>query len=510
MSQREVRVRFAPSPTGPLHIGGVRTALFNYLFAKKQGGKFILRIEDTDSTRFVPGAEAYINESLKWLGLTLDEGVIEGGPFGPYKQSERKEIYKQYAQQLIDSGWAYYAFDTPEQLDALRAQHEAEKSTFAYDISTRNSLNNSLLLSDEETQARLLSGEPYVIRFKMPENVDVTARDLVRGEVTFNTNTLDDKVLYKSADQLPTYHLANIVDDRLMEISHVIRGEEWLPSLPLHVMLYRAFGWEAEMPQFAHLPLILKPSGKGKLSKRDGDKDGFPVFPLQYVSPEGEVASGYRESGYFPEAVNNLLALLGWNSGTEQEIFSLDELVNHFSIERVNKSGARFDPDKAKWFNHQYLIKKSDAELAQLYLPIIREKGFNPSLETVTTITGLVKERVNFVQELWEQSYFFFEAPLEYDDKVVKKRWKGDVPAFIGEVATLLESAAVWKAEELKQQVSDLITAKEQNFGGVMNALRLALVGGGFGPDLFTIIELLGKNDTVTRLRRAVEVIPAS
>lgn len=510
MSQREVRVRFAPSPTGPLHIGGVRTALFNYLFAKKHGGKFILRIEDTDSTRFVPGAEAYINESLKWLGLTLDEGVIEGGPFGPYKQSERKEIYKQYAQQLIDSGWAYYAFDTPEQLDALRAQHEAEKSTFAYDISTRNSLNNSLLLSDEETQARLLSGEPYVIRFKMPENVDVTARDLVRGEVTFNTNTLDDKVLYKSADQLPTYHLANIVDDRLMEISHVIRGEEWLPSLPLHVMLYRAFGWEAEMPQFAHLPLILKPSGKGKLSKRDGDKDGFPVFPLQYVSPEGEVASGYRESGYFPEAVNNLLALLGWNSGTEQEIFSLDELVNHFSIERVNKSGARFDPDKAKWFNHQYLVKKSDAELAQLYMPIIREKGFEPSLETVTTITGLVKERVNFVQELWEQSYFFFEAPSDYDDKVVKKRWKGDVPAFIGEVAALLETANMWKAEELKQQVSDLITAKEQNFGGVMNALRLALVGGGFGPDLFTIIELLGKNETVSRLRKAVEVIPAS
>lgn len=510
MSQREVRVRFAPSPTGPLHIGGVRTALFNYLFAKKHGGKFVLRIEDTDSTRFVPGAEAYINESLKWLGLTLDEGVIEGGPFGPYKQSERKEIYKQYAQQLIDSGWAYYAFDTPEQLDALRAQHEAEKSTFAYDISTRNSLNNSLLLSDEETQARLLSGEPYVIRFKMPENVDVTARDLVRGVVTFNTNTLDDKVLYKSADQLPTYHLANIVDDRLMEISHVIRGEEWLPSLPLHVMLYRAFGWESEMPQFAHLPLILKPSGKGKLSKRDGDKDGFPVFPLQYVSPEGEVASGYRESGYFPEAVNNLLALLGWNSGTEQEIFSLDELVNIFSIERVNKSGARFDPDKAKWFNHQYLVKKSDAELAQLYMPIIREKGFEPSLETVITITGLVKERVNFVQELWEQSYFFFEAPSDYDDKVVKKRWKGDVPAFIGEVAALLETANMWKAEELKQQVSDLITAKEQNFGGVMNALRLALVGGGFGPDLFTIIELLGKNETVSRLRKAVEVIPAS
>lgn len=510
MSQREVRVRFAPSPTGPLHIGGVRTALFNYLFAKKHGGKFILRIEDTDSTRFVPGAEAYINESLKWLGLTLDEGVAEGGPFGPYKQSERKAIYKQYAQQLIDSGWAYYAFDTPEQLDALRAQHEAEKSTFAYDISTRNSLNNSLSLSDEETKARLLSGEPYVIRFKMPENVDVTARDLVRGEVTFNTNTLDDKVLYKSADQLPTYHLANIVDDRLMEISHVIRGEEWLPSLPLHVMLYRAFGWESEMPQFAHLPLILKPSGKGKLSKRDGDKDGFPVFPLQYVSPEGEVASGYRESGYFPEAVNNLLALLGWNSGTEQEIFSLDELVNIFSIERVNKSGARFDPDKAKWFNHQYLVKKSDAELAQLYLPIIREKGFEPSLETVTTITGLVKERVNFVQELWEQSYFFFEAPSDYDDKVVKKRWKGDVPAFIGEVAALLETATMWKAEDLKQQVSDLITAKEQNFGGVMNALRLALVGGGFGPDLFTIIELLGKNETVSRLRKAVEVIPAS
>jgi len=507
MTRSKVRVRFAPSPTGPLHIGGVRTALFNYLFAKKHGGTFILRIEDTDSTRFVSNAEEYINESLAWLGLTVDEGVKEGGPFGPYKQSERKAIYKQYANLLLERGWAYYAFDTPEQLDALPAQCEAEKRTFAYDISTRTSLCNSLSLGDEETQRRISAGEPYVIRFKMPENVLVKASDLVRGDVTFNTNTLDDKVLYKSADELPTYHLANIVDDHLMEITHVIRGEEWLPSVPLHVMLYRAFGWEETMPQFAHLPLILKPSGKGKLSKRDGDKDGFPVFPLEYTSPEGEVASGYRESGYFPEAVINLLALLGWNPGTEQEIFSIEQLAEIFTIERVNKSGARFDPEKAKWFNHQYLIQKSDAQLAALFMPMLQQKGITVDSQKLQTIVGLVKERVNFVPELWEQTHFFFEAPTVYDDKVVQKRWKDGVPAFMLQLADLLALQSDWKDEVLKHAASEFITTSGQNFGNIMNALRLALVGGSFGPDLFTIIELLGKDETVKRIRSAVDTI---
>lgn len=505
MSENKIRVRFAPSPTGPLHIGGVRTALFNYLFAKKHGGDFILRIEDTDSTRFVPGAEEYINNALEWLGLNVDEGVLQGGDYGPYKQSERRAIYKQYAQQLLDSRWAYYAFDTPEELNAIRTQYEAEKRTFAYDINSRTQLSNSLTLSESEVASKIASGTPYVIRFKMPENVEVKASDLIRGEVLFNTNTLDDKVLFKSSDDLPTYHLANIVDDYLMKISHVIRGEEWLPSLPLHIMMYRAFGWEKSMPQFAHLPLILKPNGKGKLSKRDGDRDGFPVFPLEYTSPEGEVAAGYRESGYFPQAVNNLLALLGWNPGTEQEIFSLTELTKLFTLERVNKSGARFDPEKAKWFNHQYLVKEKNEKLAELYLPTLKKKGFSPSLDELTTIVGLVKERVNFIDELWEQTFFFFEAPTNYDDKVVKKRWKNSVPAFVEQLTQLFNEASTWKSEELKQMVADQITAQELNFGAVMNAIRLALVGGGFGPDLFTIVELLGKNEVVSRLEKAVK-----
>lgn len=507
MTQSSVRVRFAPSPTGPLHIGGVRTALFNYLFAKKHGGTFILRIEDTDSTRFVPGAEEYINQSLAWLGLKVDEGVKEGGAYGPYKQSERKEIYKKYADELIERGWAYYAFDTNAQLDALRATCEAEKQTFAYDISTRMGLCNSLALGNEEAQRRIDAGEPYVIRFKMPENVEVKATDLVRGEVIFGTNTLDDKVLYKSADELPTYHLANIVDDHLMEITHVIRGEEWLPSVPLHVMLYRAFGWENTMPQFAHLPLILKPSGKGKLSKRDGDKDGFPVFPLEYTSPEGDVASGYRESGYFPEAVINLLALLGWNPGTEQEIFSVEELAKLFTIERVNKSGARFDPEKAKWFNHQYLIQKSNAELAASFKSIIQSKGISLADIQLETIVGLVKERVNFVSELWNQTHFFFESPVAYDEKVAQKRWKDGVPEFMTQLAELFSTQPLWHGETLKHAAADLITQKEHNFGNIMNALRLALVGGSFGPDLFTIVELLGKDETVKRIEAAVKNI---
>ena len=511
MSQKKVRVRFAPSPTGPLHIGGVRTALFNYLFAKQNNGTFILRIEDTDSARFVEGAEEYINESLKWLGIVIDEGVIEGGDYAPYKQSQRKEIYKQYAQQLLEKDWAYYAFDAPEQLDALRLEYEAYRKNFAYDTVTRMSLINSLTLSKEETQKRIESGEPYVIRFKMPENVNVIANDLIRGQVSFNTNTLDDKVLYKSADQLPTYHLANIVDDYLMKISHVIRGEEWLPSLPLHVMLYKAFGWEDVMPQFAHLPLILKPNGKGKLSKRDGDKDGFPVFPLQYVSPEGEVSSGYRETGYFPEAVINLLALLGWNSGTEQEIFNMEELIKLFDIERVNKSGARFDPEKAKWFNHQYLINKSDKELAELFLPVLKEKGINDfDIKKLEIITGLVKERVNFVSDLWEQSAFFFIAPETYDIKVVQKRWKPEIPDFLLKVIDLYHKHENWNAESIKASTSELITSEEQNFGTVLNVLRLAMVGGSFGPDLFTIIELIGKEETIKRIEKAIKEIRIS
>lgn len=508
MIQSKVRVRFAPSPTGPLHIGGVRTALFNYLFAKKQGGTFILRIEDTDSTRFVPGAEDYINESLAWLGMQVDEGVKEGGDFGPYKQSERREIYKKYADQLVETGWGYYAFDTPEELDALRSQAEAEKKTFAYDMHTRMSMKNSLALSEEEVKQRMANGEPWVIRFKMPENVEVKTNDMVRGAVAFNTNTLDDKVLYKSVDELPTYHLANIVDDHLMEISHVIRGEEWLPSVPLHIMLYRALGWEDTMPQFAHLPLILKPTGKGKLSKRDGDKGGFPVFPLNWQLEDG-IAAGYRESGYFAEAVVNLLALLGWNPGDDRELFSMDELIEAFSIERVNKSGARFDPDKAKWFNQQHLIRKDNDELAALYAADLTNRGVNAEADYVAKVTELVKERVNFVSELWDQSAFFFQAPVEYDAKVVKKRWKGDVPAFMSDLTTELEKVAEWKADAIKAVISARIEAKGLGMGLVMNAFRLALVGGGFGPDLMTIAEMIGQEETIQRVQAAIEKLGA-
>ena len=506
MADRKVRVRFAPSPTGPLHIGGVRTALFNYLFAKKHGGDFLLRIEDTDQARFVEGAEAYINESLEWLGMTIDEGVAQGGDFGPYKQSERKEMYVQYADRLINDGWAYYAFDTPEELGARREAAEAEKTKFSYDINTRMGLKNSLSMSAEEVEKLIADGVPYVVRFKMPDNQEVSAVDMIRGEVKFNTAILDDKVIFKS-DGLPTYHLANVVDDYLMKVSHVIRGEEWLPSMPLHIMLYRALGWENERPEFAHLPLILKPTGKGKLSKRDGDKAGFPVFPLEWKSPGGEIASGYRESGYLADAVVNLLALLGWNPGTEQEIFSMEQLIETFSIERVNKSGARFDPEKAKWFNHQYLVNMSDAELASMFTPVLKEKGVDADQELVIRVVGLVKERINFVSELWEQVSFFFAAPEEYDPKVVKKRWKGDIPAFMTELASDLEEVSEWKADVVKESISVKIEAKGLGFGLVMNAFRLALVGGGFGPDLMTIAELIGKEETIARVKKAVETL---
>jgi glutamyl-tRNA synthetase len=500
-----VRVRFAPSPTGPLHMGGVRTALFNYLFARQNGGTFILRIEDTDQTRYVKGAEDYIIESLRWCGLEFDEGPVQGGNFGPYRQSERKAQYREFADLLIEKGHAYFAFDTAEELDIARKEAESEGRTFSYDEHTRLSMKNSLALSGEEVEKLIRNGAPYVVRFKMPEQAEmVDDEDMIRGKVSFRTSDLDDKVLFK-ADGMPTYHLANVVDDHLMEVTHVIRGEEWLPSMPLHVLLYRAFGWDK--PVFAHLPLILKPQGKGKLSKRDGDKLGFPVFPLQWTDPEtGDVSAGYREEGYFPDAFINMLALLGWNPGTEQEIFSKEELIKSFSFERVNKAGARFDPEKAKWFNHQYLINTSDKELAGFFGPVLVGNGVvPPPTDFLARIVSLVKERVSFVSELWEQMAFFFVAPSDFDAKVAKKRWKGDIPPFMGQLADFLDDVTTdWQADLLKEQVSALISEKEMNFGGVMNSLRLALVGGSFGPDLFTIVEMLGKEEVVLRIRKAV------
>lgn len=508
MSENKVRVRFAPSPTGPLHMGGVRTALFNYLFAKKNNGEFILRIEDTDQTRFVPGAEEYIVESLKWCGLNPEEGPGIGGDFGPYRQSERKDLYKKYADQLVTTGWAYYAFDTPEEIEALRKEAEAQKETFSYGIGTREKLNNSLKLSDEEVQKKLKNGDAYVIRFKMPEDTDVTEEDLIRGSVTFNTTkSLDDKVLFKS-DGMPTYHLANVVDDHLMKISHVIRGEEWLPSMPLHVLLYKALNWEDTKPRFAHLPLILKPVGKGKLSKRDGDKMGFPVFPLEWTDPKtGDVSRGYREDGYFPEAFINLLALLGWNPGTEQEFFSLEELSEVFSLERVVKSGSRFDPEKAKWFNRHYFQQKTVEELTSLFKPVLTEKGVEAGEEKISKVVSEIKERCEFVADLWEQSYYFFEAPEEYDAKTVKKRWKEDTSDKLKEISSVFESVENWNADDIKEAFSAFMNEKEWGFGMIMNPLRLSLVGGNMGPDLFVICEILGKDETVSRINTAVEKI---
>ncbi len=508
MTERKVRVRFAPSPTGPLHMGGVRTALFNYLFAKKHNGDFILRIEDTDQNRFVPGAEEYIIESLNWCGLNPEEGPGIGGEFGPYRQSERKELYKKYADQLVESGWAYFAFDTPEEIDALRKEAEANKETFSYGIGTRKNLNNSLKLSSEEVQQKIDAGENYVIRFKMPEDKDVTEEDLIRGSVTFNTTkSLDDKVLFKS-DGMPTYHLANVVDDHLMEISHVIRGEEWLPSMPLHVLLYKALGWEETKPKFAHLPLILKPVGKGKLSKRDGDKLGFPVFPLKWSDPKsGDVSRGYREDGYFPGAFINLLALLGWNPGTEQEFFSLDELGKIFSLDRVVKSGSRFDPEKAKWFNKHYFQGKSVEELSELFKPILEEKGVKASDKKINAVVAEIKERCEFVSDIWDQGYYFFVAPKEYDAKTVKKRWKEDTPNKLAEIVNMFESVEKWEAASIKDAFSGFMNEKEWGFGVVMNPLRLSLVGGNVGPDLFVICELLGKAEAIARITSAIENI---
>ena len=497
-------VRFAPSPTGALHIGGVRTALYNYLFARQHGGDFVFRIEDTDSNRFVPGAEEYIIESFRWLGIKFDEGVSFGGEHGPYRQSERRAIYRKYVDQLLDAGKAYIAFDTPEELEAKRQ----EIKNFQYDAHTRMMMRNSLTLPAEEVERLIADGNQYVVRFKIEPGEDVHVNDMIRGDVVIKSDILDDKVLYKSADELPTYHLANIVDDHLMEISHVIRGEEWLPSAPLHVLLYRAFGWEDTMPRFAHLPLLLKPDGKGKLSKRDGDRLGFPVFPLEWHDPKtGEVSNGFREQGYFPEAVINFLALLGWNPGTEQEMFTLDELVEQFDITKCSKAGARFDYQKGIWFNHEYILRKSNEEISKLFAPIVAGNGIDESMERITKVVSMMKDRVSFVKELWPLCSFFFIPPTEYDEKTVRKRWKENSAQVMGELAEVLEGIDDFSLENQEHIVMAWVESKGYKLGDVMNAFRLTLVGEGKGPGMFDISAFLGKEETLRRLRRAIEVL---
>lgn len=499
---KQVRVRFAPSPTGPLHIGGVRTALYNYLFAKKKGGTFILRIEDTDQARFVAGAEEYIMESLSWCGIVVDEGIREGGNYGPYRQSDRKEIYRQYADILIDKGHAYYAFDTPEKLENLRKESEKAGNTFIYNAEVRDKLTNSISLNEKEWHEKLEKEEPFVIRYKMPYNEDIHCNDIIRGHIVVNTGTLDDKVLFKS-DGMPTYHLANIVDDHLMEISHVIRGEEWLPSLPLHILLYRSFGWDS--PLFAHLPLLLKPDGRGKLSKRDGDKMGFPVFPLFW--PFGETAKGFREDGYYPEAFINMLALLGWNPGTEKEIFSMDELINAFSIDRVGKSGSRFDPEKAKWFNHQYLQNKTNTQLAIEFREFLRARGYNFDIIRLEILAGLVKERVSFTKDIWEQTDFFFKAPEIYDQEAIKKHWKENSGLLLMELKSLIENISDFSAAATEPVVKAWIDEKGYNTGAIMNPFRLVVVGALKGPHMFDIISWIGKDETLKRIDKGLSAI---
>lgn len=504
MAESKVRVRFAPSPTGALHIGGVRTALYNYLFARQHGGDLVFRIEDTDTHRFVPGAEEYILDSFKWLGIEFNEGVSFGGEHGPYRQSERRDIYKKYVKQLLDMDQAYIAFDTPDELESKRN----EIQNFQYDASTRLQMRNSLTMAKEDVDSLIAKGEQYVVRFKIEPGEAVHVNDLIRGDVRIMSDIIDDKVLYKSADELPTYHLANIVDDHLMEITHVIRGEEWLPSAPLHVLLYRAFGWQDTMPQFAHLPLLLKPDGKGKLSKRDGDRLGFPVFPLEWHDPKtGEVSRGYREDGYFPEAVINFLALLGWNPGTEQEMMSMDELVKLFDITKCNKAGAKFDYVKGTWFNHEYMLQKSNEEVAVLFAPIVKEHGVEESMERITKVVSLMKSRVNFVKELWPLCSFFFEAPTEYDEKTIRKRWKENSAQVMTELADVLEGIDDFSIEGQEPIVEKWIEEKEYKLGDVMNAFRLTLVGEGKGPGMFDISAFLGKAETLKRLRKAVEVL---
>lgn len=501
---KQVRVRFAPSPTGPLHIGGVRTALFNYLFAKKHNGIFYLRIEDTDQNRYVEGAEEYIIEALNWCGIPFDEGVGKEGKYGPYRQSERKEIYKQYAQQLIDSGWAYYAFDTAEALDELRKIEEEHGKAFIYNHATRGTLDNSLNISAEETERRIDSGEEYVIRFKIPTGETLHLKDIIRGDIKFETDLLDDKVLFKS-DGMPTYHLANIVDDHLMETSHVIRGEEWLPSLPLHVLLYRAFEWEA--PEFAHLPLILKPIGNGKLSKRDGDKMGFPVFPLEWKDPAtGEISSGYREKGYLPEAVINFLALLGWNPGNDQELLTLDELIQLFDLERVHKAGAKFDPEKNKWFNHQYFGRQENEVIAKELSHSLLEKGINMPYEYITNVVALVKERASFTSELWDLSDFFFTAPTTYDAKAAKN-WKPETTEIMEKLVPVIQNITDFSSTNLEAVIKAWIEENGIGMGKVMQPLRLSLVGSLKGPHLFDIMALIGKEETISRINKAKETL---
>ncbi|MGL5682018.1 MAG: glutamate--tRNA ligase [Marinifilaceae bacterium] len=505
--ERKVRVRFAPSPTGALHLGGVRTALFNYMFARRHGGDFILRIEDTDQTRYVEGAEEYIIESLKWCGLTFDEGVGFGGEYGPYRQSERKALYKDYAMQLIENGNAYYSFDTAEELDAYRSACEQRGETFIYNAKSRTSLKNSLSMSADEVAALLNAGTPYVIRFKMPDNEELHLTDIIRGEVQFNTSLLDDKVLYKS-DGMPTYHLANIVDDHLMKITHVIRGEEWLPSMPLHVLLYRAFGWQDTMPQFAHLPLILKPIGNGKLSKRDGNKMGFPVFPMQFTDPQtGEVWHGYKEDGYFPDAFINMLALLGWNPGNDQEIMTIEEMTALFSLERVGKSGSKFDPEKTRWFNHKYLNMRSDAEIATLLKEVVAKEGVNCSDETLVKISSLLKERATFVKDIYNDGMFFFHAPSTFDEKGIKKCWKDETPDLMRRVYDVIEGIADFSADNIHNILAGWITEQGIGFGKVMMPLRLAMVGEMKGPDMHEIVAVLGKEEALRRLDYALKTI---
>lgn len=500
---KKVRVRFAPSPTGPLHIGGVRTALYNYLFAKKHHGDFILRVEDTDNNRFVEGAEEYIVEALNWLNIPFDEGPGKEGDCGPYRQSERKDMYKDYALQLLESGNAYYAFDTAEELAELRKEYEAKGETFIYNWHNRDELNNSLHMDEAMLKDKVANGEEYVIRFKSPASETLELEDMIRGKMKVDTSTLDDKVLFKS-DGMPTYHLANIVDDKTMDISHVIRGEEWLPSLALHIMLYRAFGWEA--PKFAHLPLIMKPVGKGKLSKRDGDKMGFPVFPLEWHSPDGEVSSGYREAGYLPEAVINMLALLGWNPGTEQEIFSLEELVEAFDISRVHRSGAKFNPEKTDWFQHQYIQKKEDSYLVQELENILKKKNITTSMD-LNVVVSLLKERITFTKDLWEQGNFFFECPTTFDEKAKERAVKEDTSDILQKVVEILSAQDLWESDALSDAVKDWVEDEKIGFGRVMMPLRLSLVGEMKGPDVFKIIELVGKEKSIDRIQAFIEQI---
>ena len=504
----EVRVRFAPSPTGPLHIGGVRTALYNYLFAKNKGGKMILRIEDTDQARFVEGAEKYIIDSLKWCGIEFDESVIDGGDFGPYKQSERKEMYSPYAEQLVKDGFAYYAFDTSEELTAMRERMKAAGvPSPQYNAVTRTTMQNSLALSEDEVNKRMNEGDSYVIRIKMPRNEEVKLNDIIRGWVVVNTNNMDDKVIFKS-DGMPTYHLANVVDDYTMKISHVIRGEEWLPSAPLHVLLYRYLGWEDKIPEFAHLPLILKPDGNGKLSKRDGDRLGFPVFPTQWTNPEtGDVSSGYRESGYISDAFINMLSFLGWNPGTTQEIFSMEGLIEAFSLERVGKAGAKFDFDKTRWFNQQYLRAKTKEELSQDLQVILKENGVEAEDDFVATVCEQLKERATFIKDMWEEGKYYFSAPTSYDEKTIRKKWKEDTPKYMTELKYRIEKISDFNSENIEKEFKSYLEENELGMGKLLPAFRVSLTGLGMGPSLFDIASLLGKEETIKRMETALEKI---